>query len=166
MSKLLILILLSWTVNITAQPNSNSTTLKQSIQQLENQWCKAYINKDTTTLINMYTDDAVSMPPEMPMMKGKDEIAKGTKMDFNSGIKYTSFIANTIEVYETGNVAYEVGTYKSVFIPAHMKYEISDHGKYLDIWQKQSDGSWKIKYDIWNSDVPPMPMMQSAPQQQ
>jgi ketosteroid isomerase-like protein len=31
----------------------------------------------------------------------------------------------------------------------------SDHGKYLTIYQKQKDGSWKIKADMWNTDLNP-----------
>ena len=28
-------------------------------------------------------------------------------------------------------------------------------GKALTLYERQSDGSWKIKYDIFNSNVPP-----------
>ena len=29
---------------------------------------------------------------------------------------------------------------------------IGDSGKYVEIWRKQSDGSWKIFRDTWTSD--------------
>ena len=32
----------------------------------------------------------------------------------------------------------------------------ADDGKYIEIWKRQADGSWKIAYDIFNSDLPPM----------
>jgi len=31
---------------------------------------------------------------------------------------------------------------------------MKDNGKYITIYQHQSDGSWKIARDIWNSDQP------------
>ena len=31
---------------------------------------------------------------------------------------------------------------------------IPDHGKYIEIWRRQSDGSWKVALDIFNSDLP------------
>ena len=31
---------------------------------------------------------------------------------------------------------------------------VSEKGKYVEVWRKQPDGSWKIKWDIFNSDVP------------
>src|SRR6266702_2067927 len=29
----------------------------------------------------------------------------------------------------------------------------SDRGKYLAVWKKQADGSWKAEADTWNSDL-------------
>jgi ketosteroid isomerase-like protein len=43
-----------------------------------------------------------------------------------------------------------------------MANEMKDHGKYLNVWQKQSDGSWKLRADTWNSDVNPMSMNQAG----
>jgi ketosteroid isomerase-like protein len=31
---------------------------------------------------------------------------------------------------------------------------VADRGKYLAVWKKQADGSWKIEADMWNSDLP------------
>jgi ketosteroid isomerase-like protein len=29
---------------------------------------------------------------------------------------------------------------------------VIDNGKYLAVWKKQADGSWKAEADTWNSD--------------
>jgi len=29
-----------------------------------------------------------------------------------------------------------------------------ENGKYVEIFKKQTDGSWKVIVDIWNSDLP------------
>ena len=39
---------------------------------------------------------------------------------------------------------------------------MQDHGKYLNIWQKESDGTLKIKVNSWNSDINPMSMNQAG----
>jgi ketosteroid isomerase-like protein len=31
---------------------------------------------------------------------------------------------------------------------------VSDKGKYLIVWKKHADGSWKVLFDISNSDRP------------
>jgi ketosteroid isomerase-like protein len=30
--------------------------------------------------------------------------------------------------------------------------EVRDVGSFLNVWRKDDDGSWKIMFDIWNSD--------------
>lgn len=32
-----------------------------------------------------------------------------------------------------------------------------DQGKFVDVWKKQADGSWKAVIDIFNSDLPAAP---------
>jgi ketosteroid isomerase-like protein len=43
-----------------------------------------------------------------------------------------------------------------------MDKPMDDHGKYLTIWEKQKDGSLKVKVETWNSDVQPMNMQATA----
>jgi len=31
----------------------------------------------------------------------------------------------------------------------------TEKGKYLTVWKKQADGSWKVIEDMFNSDLPP-----------
>ena len=51
------------------------------------------------------------------------------------------------------------------FIPANSTEPVTDNGKYLDIWQKQADGSWKVKADIWNSNLTPPATIQAGAKQ-
>jgi hypothetical protein len=45
-----------------------------------------------------------------------------------------------------------------------MDKPMDDHGKYLTVWEKQKDGSLKVKIEIWNSDVDQMSMMKTTDQ--
>ena len=42
-----------------------------------------------------------------------------------------------------------------------------DHGKYVEVWNKQADGKWKAVADIFNSDLPvatpPAPKAKAKP---
>ena len=150
-------------VSIFAQ--NDLSTMRNTIQQLENEWVKAYIAGDAVALANMYTDDAYSMPDNTPMWKGKDQILDGNRKEMKSGVKYTNLIDKTIEVFGSGDLVYEVGTYTMTYIPANSTEPVTDNGKYLDIWQKQADGSWKVKADIWNSNLTPPTTTQAGAKQ-
>ncbi|MBT8381175.1 MAG: hypothetical protein KJO59_02320, partial [Ignavibacteria bacterium] len=54
----------------------------------------------------------------------------------------------------------EIGTYTiNMQIPG-MDMPWPDHGKYMNLWEVQADGSYKIKADTWNTDTNPWMDMQ------
>ena len=54
---------------------------------------------------------------------------------------------------KAGDLAYVSGTYEETMTDASRKPG-KDRGKYLAIFKKQADGTWKCIRDIWNSDLP------------
>ena len=71
-----------------------------------------------------------------------------------------SWVASAVDVAASGDLGYSIGTYQfQMLMPDGSP--MSDHGKYTTIWKKQTDGSWKVAVDIYNSDVP-MPMPAAA----
>ncbi len=46
---------------------------------------------------------------------------------------------------------YSVGTY-SMTVSDRDKKPVTDKGKYVTVYKKQADGSWKAVHDMWNSD--------------
>jgi ketosteroid isomerase-like protein len=96
------------------------------------------------------------MPANEPMADGLPAIKKSNEEMMNSGMKVTAFEPTTLKVMVNGNQVTEIGTYKvSMTMPGTDK-PMDDHGKYLTVWEKQKDGSLKIKIETWNSDVNPM----------
>lgn len=71
------------------------------------------------------------------------------------------------EVSESGELGYTVGTYEFQ-IKDKTGNTIKDVGKYMRIWKKDQDGTWKIAFAIANTDLPlptpnPTPMATEAP---
>jgi ketosteroid isomerase-like protein len=64
-----------------------------------------------------------------------------------------SWTATKVEVTKAGDLAYVSGTYEETLTDARVKPG-KDRGKYLEIFKKQADGTWKCIRDIWNSDLP------------
>jgi ketosteroid isomerase-like protein len=96
------------------------------------------------------------MPANEPMADGLPAIKKSNEEMMKSGMKITAFEPTILKVLVNGNQVTEIGTYKfSMTMPGNDK-PMDDHGKYLTVWEKQKDGSLKIKIETWNSDVNPM----------
>jgi len=66
-------------------------------------------------------------------------------------------------VAKAGDVAYSYGTYASSATGPDGK-PMQDKGKYVTVYRKQADGSWKAVVDTFNSDLPMTPPPAPAPQ--
>lgn len=64
--------------------------------------------------------------------------------------------SNEVGAAHSGDLAYTSGTYQSALKGGSGKASV-DKGKYLTIWKKQADGSWKVLFDTFNSDLPASP---------
>jgi ketosteroid isomerase-like protein len=58
-----------------------------------------------------------------------------------------------VEVARSGDLAYIMGTYQLTMKDAQGN-AVPDHGKFVEVWEKQPDGKWKVGADIFNSDLP------------
>lgn len=157
-----VMIVFLFTANI-ALSQSNSD-YKTKIELINKEMAKNMLEGNNEKLLSLYTDDAISMPSYQPIHEGIAAIRKASDEMAKSGVKYNSFAPTTLKVTANGNQITEIGTYKiSVSIP-NMDKPMEDQGKYLTIWEKQKDGSLKVKVEIWNSDVDPMSMMNQTGQ--
>jgi ketosteroid isomerase-like protein len=148
----IMLLVISFSLFASAQ---DSGDLKKKMQEMNDELIKALINDDWQSAISMYTDDIVSMPSYEPMIKGKEAIMKREQKSKEAGFKINEMSLNTLGVYSGGNLACEIGTYSINMTIPGMPEAWNDNGKYLTIWEKQPDGSWKIKIETWNTDNNP-----------
>lgn len=96
-----------------------------------------------------YAADATVLPPNQTAIQGHAAIA-----DFLRGFPpMSSFESTKVDMQGAGDLAYVYGTYRMTLqVPAG---PAADEGKYIEVWKRQADGSWKVAYDIFNSDLPP-----------
>ena len=152
-----VIIVVLFTANVAL--SQSGTDYKAKIEAMNREMAKNMVAGNTEKLLSLYTDDAISMPSYAPIREGIAAIRKASEEDARSGSKVNSFDATTLKVMTSGNQITEIGTYKINMSMPKMDKPMEDHGKYVDIWEKQKDGSLKIKLEIWNSDVDPMAMM-------
>jgi len=157
----LISISLFFVIFFMASAGFSQTTAeyKTKIQALQGEYAKWMVNGNVEKMLGIYTADAIMMPSYQPMQDGIAAIRAASVAMAGSGTKYTTFELTTLKVMPNGNMINEIGTYKINVTMPGMDKPMDDHGKYLTIWEKQKDGSLKIKIDTWNSDVDPMVMM-------
>jgi uncharacterized protein (TIGR02246 family) len=132
---------------------TDPAVVRQSIEAANTRFVDALKKGDTATMAMSYADDAVVMPPNAPAMRGGADIKKGFA-DMLAMMTTTNFSAKTDDVMVGGDLAVETGTYEWSFKPIKGGKEATEKGKYVTVWKRQADGSWKCIRDIFNSDTP------------
>jgi ketosteroid isomerase-like protein len=157
----LMLIMMSMTISGISQAGNDDKT---KVQALTKEFAKNMVEGNMEKVLSMYASDAISMPSYEPMQEGIAAIRAASQKSASSGMKYNSFELTPVKIIVNGNLIHEIGTYKINASMTGMDKPFDDHGKYLTIWEKQKDGSLKVKILTWNSDVDPMAAMHQMSQ--
>src|SRR5437764_14153973 len=129
------------------------TKIEQALRDLDAKWSAAAGAKDIDKTVSYYSEDAVVMPPNAPSAKTRETIRSAWKEMLTTPGAAIRWKATKVEVAKSGDLAYVSGTYEETMTDATGK-PVNDHGKYVEIFKKQADGTWKVIVDIWNSDLP------------
>ncbi len=123
----------------------------QAIESTNDQLIEALRRGDAAGIAAVYPEDGKILPPNSPMLSGRQAIQEFWQGAINMGVKDATL--RTGELEEIGATAIEIGAYTMDIQPAGGQ-AIKDTGKYVVIWKLQSDASWKIAVDIFNTDLP------------
>ncbi len=124
-----------------------------AIRAAEDEALKIAQAKDAERWASVYADDARVFPPNALLVTGKEAIRKLFAELFASPGFEIDWEVTRVEVSRAGDLGYVVGTHKVTVNDAEGN-PVTDRGKWIAIWKKQADGTWKCIEDIWNSDRP------------
>jgi len=124
-----------------------------ALKSLDDEWSKAVGSRDVDKTIAYYSDDAILMLPNIPTLAGKEPIRGLWKSMLESPSFSGGWKATKVEVARSGDLAYISGSYEFTEQDDSGK-PMTDKGTHLEVWRKQTDGSWKCVVDMFNSDLP------------
>jgi uncharacterized protein (TIGR02246 family) len=99
-----------------------------------------------------FADDGVQMPPNGPANVGKSMIASWCHAMLSQF--RVQFALSVDEVRVAGAWAFERGTYSIGLSAGTGGAPMRETGKYITIYERQPDETWRISRDIWNSSNP------------
>jgi ketosteroid isomerase-like protein len=103
--------------------------------------------KDWEGVGKLYATNAVMLPPNTPALRGQAAI-QGYMTAFPPITEFT-IVDDTL--VGTGDRAYAIGHYH---LTLGLKGSPVDSGKFLDVRERQADGSWLYVADMFSSDIP------------
>jgi uncharacterized protein (TIGR02246 family) len=136
------------------QPDTRAAD-ERAIREADSAWSAASGAKDLDRYLSYFAPDASIFPSNAPIVTGSETIRKAAVQYFATPGHMSGRTA-WVEVSRGGDLGYASGTYEFTFNDAKGK-PVTDRGKYLTVWKKQSDGKWKAVADMYNSDLPAAP---------
>lgn len=137
-------------VEESARTEADVTAIKAVFKQYDD----AVTAGDLEGFAALFVEDCIVLPPNAAILVGKDRWHSWTKSSL-----FDQFdMEETITVEETeiaGDWAFARGAYTWRATPKAGGETVEEVGKGIMIFERQSDGSWKISHNIWNSDNPP-----------
>jgi uncharacterized protein (TIGR02246 family) len=135
-----------------ANNDPNEAGVRRAIEESHGSYAIAMKGGDATALASHFTKDAILLPENTDMQRGRDTIQKW----FAGWLPTTTvqeFEATSMDVTVVGSTAYEVGTHRMTLTPQGSP-PISMQGKYLMVWERATDGQWRILRDMFNTSAP------------
>ena len=124
---------------------------ESAIRETISAWLQAVDAKDLNKCVSFYTDDASVLPFNAPIDTGKDQIRAVWSQLMSNPDFSLSWRPRKIEVAQSADLAYEIGTFDLALADQTGKSTAS-RGKYVVAWKKQANGEWKAAADIFNTD--------------
>ena len=107
---------------------------------------------DTDAFLSFVAEGAHFMPFGAPLARG-DGIRttwEGLTSMPGFGLEWQ---ATGAEVAASGDIGYTIGTFE--LTAEQDGTAMLTEGKYVTVWHKQADGSWKVQVDCFNANGPP-----------
>lgn len=112
-------------------------------------WEALYNAGDLDGLVDLYTDDAVVMPPDAPAATGAAAMRANVEAYLGFGLVRSE--VPVVEAYGvSGDLAWGAGPYRFYDAAGNLAAE----GKYLIVY-RFADGVWRIARHMWSNDAPP-----------
>jgi len=135
---------------VFAQKPPNKNSQQEALLNTDVEFAKASVAKGAAEAFALYlADDAMQMPAGGNPILGKQTILAG----MGSGY-VLSWEPKRAEVAKSGELGWTWGTYELHTKDAEGK-PVVRYGKYVNVWRKQKDGTWKVILDMGNASPAP-----------
>ncbi|OGF64874.1 MAG: hypothetical protein A2Y62_13185 [Candidatus Fischerbacteria bacterium RBG_13_37_8] len=144
-------LLLTWTED--NEGNDADKNIREEIMQADRDFDKAVSEKGLEGWLSFFAEDG-KMFRGADVIQGKEAIRKHMAPAFETPGYSLRWQPDFAEVSSSGDLGYTYGSWVSERKDAEGTI-IKNNGRYLTIWRKEADGSWKVVADIGTVAQPP-----------
>jgi ketosteroid isomerase-like protein len=136
------------TAGAAAQDKSPGSAL---LLKLEAEFAQAVAERGHQAFVTYFAEDGVELD-DGGGITSREAISKQPPWPEGTSLTWTPVKA---DMAASGDLGYTYGNY--VFKSKNKEGKIeTNYGKYMSVWKKQKDGSWKVVVDMGNSSPAPL----------
>jgi uncharacterized protein (TIGR02246 family) len=135
-----------------APPPDTRAADVQAVKDVEAAWSKDAASKDPDKWASYFAEDGSGLYPGAPTIDGKAAIKAAMAPIMADPNFSLTFQSTRTMASKGGDMVYSQGTYSMTMTDPKTKKPKTDTGKYLTVYAKQPDGSWKAVADTFNSN--------------
>ena len=133
----------------------NSAELRALLQPYSDKLGQLMLENKFDETLECYDENIQLIRPYSPPINGINAMRREVKALKKVGYIYHSISGETKEVWGCKGLIFERATIAFSYSTRQNREIKSYYGSNLAIWRKQADGTYKLKYSIWNLDFNP-----------
>jgi uncharacterized protein (TIGR02246 family) len=135
------------------QPATQTAVSSDVLMEMDRRFSVATREQGAEGWTSFFAEDGIMLPEGSAALRGKEAIHKAMEPFFSVPGNSLEWDPEWAEISDSGDLGYTVGS--SVLKSTDQDGNpTSKDGKYLTVWKRQADGSWKVTVDIGNSGNP------------
>ena len=120
---------------------------RRAIDKGNAQWVEGWEKGDPAMVAAIFTEDGIILAGNGKIIKGRQQILESQReamRNVGQGVKVS---VTTLGVWLEGDTAYETGKFVYRY-KGNRDNPVTDEGRYVTIWKRQGDGTWKLTMDM------------------
>ena len=126
----------------------------EKLMQLSREWSAMVAAGDLEASGELWADDAVMLPPDLPVLAGKEAIRDYVMGAASIPSFKISWEPDSAHISKSGDMAYLIER-NVIEFDGEDGEKIVTHGKVVTVWRKDPQGQWKNVVDMWNTAPQP-----------
>lgn len=124
----------------------------QAIEHQRKQWIAAVNARDVDRYLEVLTEDIVWLPPGQPALSGRGAFESWVRPFFERFIYEFALLEPDVQI--AGDWAVERGTFQTQMRSLDDGRSGQHSGRYLVLWRRESDDTWRIERYIDETQRP------------
>ena len=136
------------------QPSADQgAAAAEAVRAADIAWAQAFARKDLDGYLAFVDSTASIQQPNAPTATGTTAIRTLIEAFYALPNLRGTWQPTQVEASRSGDLAVSTGTYELTYNDPAGKL-VTERGKYLEVWRKQADGTWRMVVESFNSDLP------------